>query len=322
MPARLLDRIVPRSSVGTQVAAQRPAARPEPAYDALARLTQLRTDLAAFQRTSQSRWKEAPLFFFDPRRESQRQASQPSPSAEPFEAISARVAAELALLGRSVEVRRVARGIDGLRETARALAPHCPAAGELAELLAVPDDEVILVLHPRLRVGYRLTVQGVADIGQFHILMAAAIAADASDLLTVAPVLDRFVAACENRNRSLPAGVPLVMGAVFQLYTPAALHEDGTMPSGFSGCAHWLWPQMPLSVVPRLNGERMMLLGPPAYKATWDVAPRFADTSARVQIKEQLGQFRVAEELSRLTGRPIAPASREESVKAPLSRAA
>jgi hypothetical protein len=94
----------------------------------------------------------------------------------------------------------------------------------------------------------------------------------------------------------------MVVEARFQLLGAAALAPDNTLPDGFAGCEHWLWPAMPLSVVRRVNGERVVLLGPPAFAATWDVSRRFPALAAELRLVETLSPFRVAEHLSRLTG--------------------
>lgn len=321
MPARLLDRpstrpapAIPRPSC--------PAIKPDAAYDALSRLIRLQADLTAALVRPRSRWKEPALFFFDPGREAEREANRPVLPPDPFASLSARIAAELPMLCESVEVRRVARAIEGLRTAAEALASQSTAAKDLADLLAVPDDEAILVLHPELRTGFRLTVRGVADVGQFHVLMAAAIAGESNINIFSGPAIpERFVATCRNIGPSIPAGVPMVMEARFQLYAHAAIRPDGTLPVGFGGCDHWLWPTTMLAAVPRISGERVVILGPPAYRAKWDVCPRFPGMQADLRVVEALGPFRVAEELTRLTGKPIPPIQRREQ-KRELSKAA
>jgi hypothetical protein len=279
---------------------------PEPAYDARPRFTQLRDELAAMvSARTPGRWKEPPLFFFDRRRQAELETARSPSSVEPFAEVSNRIAAELPALCASVEVRRVARAIDGLHDAAGVLAVACHAARDLADLLAVPDDEVFLVLHPAGRAGFRLVARGVADVGQFHILIANA-------LVGGQPMPERFVAACRDVSPATPAGVPMVAEARFQMYAPAALRPDGTLPAGFGGCEHWLWPAMALATVPRIGGERVVLLGPPAYSATWDVARRFPAMPAELRVIETLSPLRVAECLASLTGQPLAATLQRE----------
>ena len=321
MTARLLDRSTHVSINQTEV---RPPAGPDAGYDALIRLAALRDSLAAAAPTRTRRiWKEPAVFFFDLRRQAELEAARPTPvSADPFAGIAAQIAEELPMLCESVAVRRVARAIAGLRPAAEALASVCPAVRDLADLLAVPDDEVILVLHPERRVGFRLAVRGLADVGQFHILMADIVTGESpSGFLSTPRVSERFVAACRDVNPATPAGVPMVAEARFQMYDPAALQPDGTLPAGFGGCEHWLWPTAALASVPRIDGERVVLIGPPAFRAMWDVTRHFPAMPAEVRMLETLSPFRVAERLSKLTGNgnPVAVVHQTEEV---LSKAA
>ncbi|MBA4066048.1 MAG: hypothetical protein C0501_20480 [Isosphaera sp.] len=261
MTARLADCAAPT----------RPTPTPDAGYAAVPRLTRLAADLASAARRPRPRWKEPPVFFFDPRRQAALKAARP-PAADPHAELAGRVAAEMPMLCASVEVRHVARAVPGLAAAAAALAPTCPAAADLAAVLAVPDDEVFVVLRPAARTGFRLAVRGVAEVGRFHALMAAA------------------------------TGDP---AARFQMYTPAALGPDGELPTGFGGCDHWLWPEMPLAAVPRVGGERVVLLGPPAFRAAGEVGGRFPGMAADVRVLEVLNPFRVADRLARPAGRPV-----------------
>jgi hypothetical protein len=297
-----------------------PTSRPDAGYDALPRLARLAADLAAAAAAprERSRWKEPPVFFFDARRQAAYEAARPAtPPADPFADLAARVAAELPALCASVELRQAARAVDGLRSAAEALAPSCAAAGHLAELLAVPDDEAVLVLYPALRVGLRLVVRGVADVAQFHVLLADA----AEEVLPGSQVPHRFVSACRDANPTSAAGVPMVAEARLQMYAPAALRPDGTLPEGFGGSDHWLWPHAALATVPRVEGERVILLGPPPYRATWEVTRRFPALPADVKLLDVLSPFRVAERLGKLAGRPV-PVTLPADPKPRLAKAA
>lgn len=307
MTTRLLDR-----TSTSQSAAPTPAritSAPDRGYYAVASLTRLRDQLVATLASRRpARWKEPPVFYFDRRRQAELEAARRAPVADPLDDLAAAIAAELPDLLASIEVRRVARAIDGLHSAAETLAPRCPPARDLADLLAIPDDEVFLVLHPEHRAGCRLVARGVADVGQFHILMADAVTGDpAAGFLPGPPVADRFVSASRDVHPATPAGVPMIAEARYQLYSPAALQPSGAMPEGFGACEHWLWPAMPLAAVPRINGERIVLLGAPAFAMTWDVSRRFPALAGDLRLLETLSPFRVAERLERLTGRALPP---------------
>ncbi|AWM36800.1 hypothetical protein GobsT_53410 [Gemmata obscuriglobus] len=262
MPAELIDRLGSLQPVITPVAT-------EPAFAARARLVCLRDALArTASQLTPARWNEPAVFFFDPQRQAELELAR-GPAPDRFGALTAHICAELTELIESVEVRRVARTIDGLHQASRDLALHCPAAGDLADLLAVPDDEVFLALAPAARTGVRLHVRGAATVGQFHELLAP------------------------------------TQHDGFQLFAPNALRADCTLPGGLTGCGHWLWPNQPLSVVPRAGGERIVLVGP-AVLAPVAAEPRFSGLRAVADMVHVLNPFQVTDALSRLAGRPVA----------------
>jgi hypothetical protein len=301
MPTRLHDRAIAAPTVQPTARAAR---APDPGYEALASLGRLRDQLnEALNARPISRWKEPSLFFFGRRRQTDLVAARTVPAVDRFAGPSAAIMTALPQLFASIEARRVARALDGLTEAAWTLAPVCPPARDLADLLTLPEDEVLLVLDPRRRAGFRLSTRGVADVGQFHVLLSDAVTGDpAAGFLPGPCMAARFVAACRDLHPATPGGVPLVFQACFQLVAPAALESDETLPEGFGGCEHWLWPAMPLSAVPRVDGERVLLIAPPALAMSWDVSRRFPALAADVRVIETLSPSLVTESLSRLTG--------------------
>jgi hypothetical protein len=296
-------------------------AAPDPAFAAIPRLARLRDALTAVQARPprSARWGEPPVFFFDPARQVQLDAARrPLAGPDRFAGLSASIAAELPELFASVEVRRAARVVAGLREAAAALAPQLRAAKDLADLLAVPDDETVLVIDPAARTGYRLSVRGIADADQFQILFVDAVAAEG---LLSGPPPARFRAACADADPIIPAGVPMVAEARFQLLRPSAVQPDGSVPAGFHGSDHWVWGHQPLSSVPGVNGERVLLMGEPAFRRTWEVERRFPAMAADVRLLQVLGPFQVAERLGRIAGRPVPVRAPEPERRAPAQAA-
>lgn len=265
--------IVSASRLPGRGAAAPPA--PDPAFAARPRLLRLRDALAGY-RPSRNRWGEPAVFFFDPARQAELDAARPHTPERPC-AVTELVAAELPALVESVEVRRTARAIPGLREAAAAVAPHVPAAKDLAELLAVPDDETVLALDPARRAGFRVFVRGVADAARFRSLLLDAIADHGGP------------------RRSAP----------FLLLRPSAVRADGSIPEGFRGSDHWLWPQQPLASVPRIDRERVVLLAEAPFPMDWEAEPRFPRMAAELRLIDVLNPFQVAERLGRLAGRPV-----------------
>lgn len=278
-------------------------AKPDAGYEAIPRLRRLAVELLAVAGRRRSQWKEPPVFFLDRGRQAELEAARAgTPPTEPFPELNTLIAAELPALFASADVRRVARAVPGLQAAARSLAPCCDAAKELAELLAVPDEEVVTVLHPGFGVGFRLLASGTADVGQLHALFLHA----ADEFLPGLPVPERVLAAARDANPALAGGSSPVIESRFQMHTPAALRPDGSLPAGFDGCGHWLWPEMPFGAIPCRDGERVVLLGPPAFRAAWEVSRRFPALAAEVRLLEVLSPARVAEHLARLAGNPVA----------------
>jgi hypothetical protein len=272
MPAELFDR---RAATPPLTA---PRITPDAAFAARPRLLRLRDELVrAAKRLRPARWGEPAVFFFDLKRQDELEAARPTPP-DRFAELSALIAAEMTGLLAAVEVRRVARAVDGLRVAALGLAPHSAAARQLAELLAVPDDEVFVALAPADRTGVRLHVRGAAEVAQLHRLITPAL-----------------------------AGAPVTTEAGFQFFAPGALRADGSLPAGFAGCEHWLWPTQPLAAVPRIGGERVVLLAPVVVRASLDVEPRFPALKVESEMLQTLNPFQVADRLSRLVGQPVPP---------------
>lgn len=301
------------------VPAGRPPAAPDPGFAARPRLAALRDALraAAVPRPGP---RDAPVFFFDRGRQAELRAARPTPAPPEPHPLAARVAAELPALFASAEARRAARAVPGLADAARRLAPSVPAANDLADLLAVPDDEAVVVLDPAARAGYRLAVSGVADVAQFHLLLLDVLAAEG---VIDPPPAARLVAAARDAAVTIPAGVPMTAAEQYQFLRPAALRPDGTLPGGFGGAAHWLWGHEPLAAVPLVDGERVVLLAEPAYRRTWEVTRRFPLLPAAVELDRVLGPFQVADRLARLTGTRVPVRRTAEARPArKLSRAA
>ncbi|MEV5012165.1 hypothetical protein [Streptomyces sp. NPDC055692] len=65
-----------------------------------------------------------------------------------------------------------------LREHAAVVAHRSQRAAWVGALAAVLDDEPLVVIDPRVRRGYALTMSGIGDNGQLHILLADRLVGD------------------------------------------------------------------------------------------------------------------------------------------------
>lgn len=282
------------------VPALAPASRPSAdlGHAALPLLTRLRDTLATAGRLIAAcrarhactigRWGEPPVFFFHHPTADTAAPKFPHPH---LTALAAKMPAEtkaweslpdlfddaLTLLPAAVSARRTARAVDGLRERAAELADVLPAANELCELLAVPDDQVVLAVHPASRTGLRVLMRGVAEVNQLHVLLANEWAGPRPD--------PRLVDACRDTRPDPDAGVFV---ARWQLFQPAALRADGTLPRGFEGSDSWVWGERSPAVLPLERGERVVLLGEPAYRAEWPVGRKHSRMNGELEVVERL----------------------------------
>ncbi|MEO2089611.1 MAG: hypothetical protein ABGY75_08970 [Gemmataceae bacterium] len=258
-----------------------PPPRSDLGYSTLTFFARLRDALRSTARSLHADRSGVPrLFFFD--RDAQRElaAEQSHQMIDPRAADL--IADALTLLPASVEVRRAARATDGLRGAIAAVAKVHKPARELVELLDVPDDQVVLAIHPEARVGVRVLIRGVADVHQLHVLLA--------DLLPGRRVDSRILDAYLDADPDPDAAV---MAARFQMFRPTALRPDGTLPRGFAGSDHWVWGEQSPAALPLESGERVVLLGEPAFAAEWDVGRKFPRLNAEVERVEALGRAEV-----------------------------
>ncbi len=286
--------------MSAKVPSRPPADHPDVGFATLPLFRRLRDALADASR--KRRWGVAPLFFFNATLQAEwelrRRRAAPTPLGDLIDDA-------LTVMAASVEARHNARAVPGLVEAAAAVAPRDAKARTLAEVLAVPDDEVVRVIHPGARAGFRVLVRGVADVNQFHTLLADAVTGSPRDgFLPGARPHPRAVAACRDQ-----APDPAVDAATarFQLFRPAALRDDGTLPLGFHGCDHWIWGTEPLAAVPREDGERVVLLGDPVFRATWDVARKFPWLLGELEVVQMMTAAEVADWIAARTGRPARP---------------
>lgn len=297
--------LLPFPATGLVAHAPRPAF--DPGYAAHGLLTRLRDALAASARLigecrkrharTTGRWGVPALFFFDT------PTTEPGTFPQPhLDALAPKMPAEvkaweslpdllddaLTLLPAVVGVRRTARAIDGLKERAAELADVLPAAKELCDFLAVPDDQVVLAIHPASRTGVRVVMRGIAEVHQLHVLLANEWTGPQPDA--------RIVDACRDSRPDPDASVFL---ARWQLFHPSALRPDGTLPRGFGGSDSWVWGERSPTVLPLVKGERVVLLGEPTYRAGWEVARKFPRMNGELELTERLSVSAVTEWLAK-----------------------
>lgn len=245
------------------------------------------------------RWGVPSLFFFDKRLQKEWEAIRPvSPTfPEPYSSEVAKRYPALAaawtilpdLLTDSLTVlygsrltRRAARAVTGLQSAAESIAKYLPDCRDLADLLAMPEDETVLAIDPIAMTGVRVRVRGIATVHEFHALLA-----DAAATIFHGPRPSPAVMAAY-RGMGLNSADPPIATARFQFFHPKALRPDGTLPPGFSGSDLWLWGPEPLAAIPVVNGERTVLIGEPVSDFAWDAVRRFPFPAERLDVLETL----------------------------------
>ena len=135
----------------------------------------------------------------------------------------------------------------GLREHAAAVADRSQRAAWVGQLAAVLDDEPLLVLDPRTRRGYALTMGGIGDNFQLHTLLADRLIGDPDQGLVAGerPALS-WVEAATDGDPNLGTSNPAIRR--FRLFDA---HGGYVYPEG-----------IPADIEP-LDGTRVLVLHPP-----------------------------------------------------------
>ncbi len=164
-------------------------------------------------------------------------------------------------------------------------------------MIDVLDDEVLLVMHPELKLGYWVRIRGVADNFQLHTLLAGALIGDPfAGWIPGVPPDPRVAAAARDGP---PAG-DLVAEARFNLVGWRGLQSDGTLPTGLDGSEFWIWGEGIPADIERFQGTRVILLGPPPYPRTWSAERRFEGMHAEIEVMEMLPFDSVRDRLARI----------------------
>jgi hypothetical protein len=134
-----------------------------------------------------------------------------------------------------------------LREQAVAVAGRSQKAAWVADLAAVLDDEQLLVLAPQNRRGYALTMRGIGDNTQLHILLADRLVGDPAAGLLPGPRPDpSWVAAATDADPNLGPDNPAIRA--FRL---------------FDGHGRYLAPEGRPADIRPLDGVRVLSVHPP-----------------------------------------------------------
>lgn len=219
-----------------------------------------------------SRWRTPQLRFFYPRPEEVEQARSADDSETVFEQLAGQ-------LEQSRQLRRTAKAVPNLVELARRLALHHSGARKFAELFDLLDDEVVTIIEPRARLGWRLQARGIRQIGQFQILFDHQFGFE-----TAMSRASNAYAVCRGTGGNQSA----VGSSHFEWFQFAGLKADGSLPGGFSGSRYWLWNQWSAQRIPTIDGERVVLLAEPHVAREWEIEPTFPRLQSSLNLLEAL----------------------------------
>ena len=208
----------------------------------------------------------------------------------------------IAVLSRSPDARRRARMKPDLLKKARQIADLHERMKFLAEMLAVLDDEELLVLHPESGRGWKVRVRGVSDNFQLHTLLADALIGDPNKGLLSGRRPDPRVAAAA-RDRPPDSSAPLAEGA-FHLLHWQGLQPDRTLPADENESADEIKHKGVPADVERFEGVRVVLLAAPTLVRTWDAGRRFEEMPADLKVVETLTPAAVESLLGRIAAAP------------------
>lgn len=205
--------------------------------------------------------------------------------------------APIALLSRSKKLRQQVKSRRRLIEIISAMSRDNVGAGWLEKMFAVLDDEVLLVLHPEQRKGYRLTIEGIASNFDLHTLLAAALIGDPAEGWLEGQAPDPDVVEALQGD---PPPVPMQTTGSFNLLNYTGLQADGTVSNGLERREHWIWNEgIPADITP-FEGVRVILLTDPPYVRTWNVGRTFGGMIGRLYVHQVLTADEVQAWLRRL----------------------
>jgi hypothetical protein len=251
-------------------------------------------------------------------RHSARMAESMPAEARAWDAAGPLCLGAIALLARSPEKRKQVRRDADLLERAQAVAGCNGAAGFLARMLQVLDDEELLVLSPEPKVGFRVRIGGVGDNFQLHTLLAGAVVGPVEDGLF--PGLVGTIS--DSRPEPPEPGRPLDPRAVgvardlpcsrsepgvyshLQLWTWQALRPDGRLPDDpMANHDFVVWNEGVPADIPPFEGVRVILLGSTSFSRAWNGGRIFPFMTAYLSVEERLSPEVVDGWLRRISAR-------------------
>jgi hypothetical protein len=185
-----------------------------------------------------------------------------------------------------------------LRESAKKIAAYHEAGGWLDSILAVLVDEPIVVIEPGSSRGILGRITGIADNFQLNTLLMDAF--PRSGIFSRRRVSRRAAAIARGDG---PQASQETMVSPWNLYTWEAIQPDLTLPSSDnwrSATAYWIWNEGAPEDIPKLNGQRVVLLGPASYPRGFFAQRSFKRLRARLDCEQVLSKAEVNRRLQQM----------------------
>ncbi|MFJ8489479.1 hypothetical protein ACIRBZ_14100 [Streptomyces sp. NPDC094038] len=171
-----------------------------------------------------------------------------------------------------------------LREHAAAVAHRSQRAAWAGALAAVLDDEPLIVIEPRTQRGYALTMSGVGDNGQLHILLADRLVGEPGQGLVAGDRPARsWVEAATSGDPRLGPDAPAIR--CFRL---------------FDGQGAYIGPEGVPADIGFLDGTRVLVLHPPNGNYALSVGRVFEHMMPALRLDRMLEPVETQRRLTRL----------------------
>lgn len=216
-------------------------------------------------------------------------------------------------LAHSKKLRAQARSIPELLDQSNELdAASYGTRSFLSKMLLVLDDASLLVLDSDQNKGYRAKISGIADNFQLHTVLMGRLFGDPAEGWIDAEGFDMdqirraMTEVCDKSS-------PIIQGA-FNLWNWSGVLPDGKLPSlkgqdQSNGFEHWIWNEGVPADIATFEGERIVILGPPAYERSWRGGLIFNGMQPEFVVREKLSEEAVKQWFQKLGAAPKPPLS-------------
>ena len=165
----------------------------------------------------------------------------------------------------------------------------------LSKIIPVMHEEPVVVLEPSTGLGIEGLLSGVVDNFQLHVLLMEVF--PQKGLFKRKRTSDRIIAVA--RGEGPQAGEESVEGC-WNMYIHEALLGDLTLSEASE---NWIWGEGTPADIPVLEDRRVILLGPPTYRRTWNSMRMFDALKADLKVTRVLNERQVRSWLERITNR-------------------